>query len=367
VWLPYLPLYLLHLGFEGWQIGVVAAMQPALRWGGSIAWAYAADRWRVRRRLLVATAVGGTLCFVPFLFVRTFGATVAVLAAIALLHGPLIPFVDATVMDHLERLGGDYGRLRLWGSAAFVIGALLSAPLVRAFSPAVVPLLLLLPQAGLAPALARLPAEQLGHGGRFRPPWTLLTPPLTALLAVAFLLNASSGAWAGLFAVHTTRLGLSDTVPGVAWAVAVTAEMILLFWGGRVLVRIGPTNLIAAALIVTAARWTATALARGEVPVVLIQAGQAFTFGAFHVAALAHLARLVPAGSSTGGQTLYGLVGFGAGGSLGLALAGLLVDRLGSPGLFGFEAALAGLALLPALRLRRLVRRHGGSGRTTGR
>lgn len=60
--------------------------------------------------------------------------------------------------------GGDYGRLRLWGSVAFVVGALLSAPIVHSFSPSVVPTLLLIP--GLfwceaAVALLGLPALRL--------------------------------------------------------------------------------------------------------------------------------------------------------------------------------------------------------------
>lgn len=173
VWMPYFPLYAAHLGYSGWEIGLLTGMQPALRWGSAIVWAYVADRWRVRHWLLLGAAFSGSLFFIPLLFVRDFRAMLGVTGAIALLHAPLIPMVDATVMDHLPRLGGDYGRLRLWGSVAFVIGALGSAPLVHAISPAIVPALLLLPNIGLAPAFARLPRDQLGHAEHFRPPWSL--------------------------------------------------------------------------------------------------------------------------------------------------------------------------------------------------
>jgi PPP family 3-phenylpropionic acid transporter len=350
-------LYLLHLGYPGWQIGVLVGMQPGLRWCGGIAWAYAADRWRKRRQVLVATAVAGSVCFLPLLVVTRFGEMAVVLTAIGLLHGPLIPFVDATVIDNLDALGGDYGRVRLWGSVAFVIGALASAPLVHAFGPAVVPALLLAPQVALAPALARLPGAQLGHPESFRAPWRLVTPPIAALLATGFLLNASAGAWVGFFAVHTAGLGLSDALPGVAWGLAVTAEVVFLFFSRRLLAWLGPADLILLALATTAARWTATALAHGQLAVALVQLAQAFTFAAFHVAALGLLARLVPPESSTGGQALYGMVGFGIGGTVGITLAGLLVDRLGTSAVFGVEAVVAAAALAPALRLRRLLRR----------
>lgn len=356
VWMPYFPLYLSHLGYRGWEIGAVFGLQPALRWGSAILWAYAADRWRIRHRLLVCAAISGSTFFIPLLFVRSFRAMVLVTGAIALLHAPLIPMVDATVIDHLPRLGGDYGRLRMWGSVAFVIGALLSAPLVRYFSPTIVPLLLLVPSVALVPALARLPREQFGHAERFRAPWALLTPPLTAFLATTFLIQLSCGAFGGFFAVHTAALGFSDAVPGLTWGFAASAEVALLFWGRRLVEWVEPPQLILAALLITVVRWALTAGLRSEPLVMAVQLGHAFTFSAFHLAALLLLSRLVPPQSSTGGQALYGMVGFGIGGSTGLALAGVLVDRLGTSGLFGFEAVVAFLGIFPALWLRRLTK-----------
>jgi len=48
-------------------------------------------------------------------------------------------------------------------------------------------------------------------------------------------------------------------------------------------------------------------------------------------------------------------VTFGLGGTAGLALAGALVDRIGTSRLFAVEAVVALVALVPALHLRRLV------------
>jgi PPP family 3-phenylpropionic acid transporter len=355
VWMPYFPLYLSHLGYRGWEIGVVFGMQPALRWFSALAWAYAADRWRMRYPLLVTAAFGGALFFIPLLFVRSFAAMALVTGMIAVLHAPLIPMTDSTVMDHLAGLGGDYGRLRLWGSVAFVLGAVASGPIVHSLSPAIVPALLLVPAFPMVLALARLPREQLGHGERFHAPWALLTPPLTVFLATAFLTQFSCGAWAGFFAVHCAALGLSDAVPGLTWGLAVSAEVVLLYWGRRILEWIPPARLIVVALLVTAVRWLLTSVVRNEGLVVGLQLGHAFTFSAFHLAALLLLSRLVPPQSSTSGQTLYGLVAFGIGGSAGVAVAGLLVDRAGTAGLFGCETVVALLGLLPALRLRQLV------------
>ena len=356
VYLPYFSLHLAHLGFPGWQIGVVTGLQPAFRWVAAIGWAYVADRFQMRHRLLALTSLAGAFFFLPLLYATEFPTVLVVMSCIALLHGAMIPMLDATVMDHLGDLGGDYGRLRLWGSVSFVLGAVGSAPLVHAFSPRVVPLLMLIPAVLIPAALWRLPRAQLGHTAHFRPPWRLLTPPLALFLATAFLLNMSCGAWQGFFALHTASLGLSDAIPGVAWGAAVIAEIALFFWARQVLERISPTSLILVVLVATVARWLLTAVARTDVVVVAVQMGHTLTFSAFHLAALLLLARLVPVESSTSGQALYGLVAMGIGGSAGMSMAGALVDRLGTAGVFRVEAAVALVGLVPATLLWRRAR-----------
>ena len=355
VWLPYLPLYLASLGFDGWQIGVLGTLTMALRWASAIALGWVADRRRNRRRLLVVTAALGAAAFVPLVFAREFSSVVLVVAAISLCHGTLIPMVDATVVDHLPALGNDYGRLRLWGSISFIIGAAGSAVLVRSHGPAVVPLLLLAPNLFVAPVLMLLPATQAGHPERVRAPWALVTPALAAFLATVFLTQTSAGAFQGFFALHVRALGLPDSIPGFTFALSVTIEVALFHWGRSVLDWIAPARLLRLAVLVTVVRWALAAVVTAEGPVVAVQLAHVFTFSALHLASVALVAQLVPQENATSGQSLYGLVGFGVGGTVGTALAGALVDRLGTSQLFWFEAAVACAALVPALALGRLL------------
>lgn len=357
VWLPYMPLYLDSLGLDGWQIGFLGALAPALRWTSAITLGWVADRRRIRTRLLVTTAALGSLSFVGLLFARDFATLVAVFVAINACHGTLIPMVDAIVVDHLDELGDDYGRLRLWGSASFIVGAAASAPLVHAYGARVIPILLVLPQVVLAPVLALLPHGQRGHPEHARTPWALVTPAFAALLATVFLAQASAGAWGGFFALHVRALGLSDSLPGVAFALAVLLELFVFHAGRRVLAWIPPAELILLTLVVTAVRWALSAIATSEATVVLVQLAHVFTFSCLHLAAVALVAELVPPENATTGQSLYGGIGFGVGGTVGIAFAGLLVDRVGTVGLFWCEAAVALVGLVPAWALLRLRRR----------
>jgi PPP family 3-phenylpropionic acid transporter len=291
---------------------------------------------------------------VGLLFARDFATLLAVFVAVNVCHGSLMPMVDAIVVDHLDELGGDYGRLRLWGSASFIVGAAGSAPLVHAWGPGVVPILLVLPQLALAPVLARLPHGQRGHAEHAGAPWTLITPAFAALLAAVFLANASSGAWSGFFALHVRALGLSDSLPGLAFALAVVVEIVLFHAGRRVLLWMAPADLVVIALAVTVVRWAASAIVTSEAAVLLVQLGHVFTYSMLHLASVALIIRLVPDANATSGQALYGGIGYGLGGAVGIALAGLLVDRLGTVRLFWFEAAIALVGLVPAWRLRRM-------------
>ncbi len=356
VWLPYMPLWLASLGLDGGRIGALGALAPALRWASAIALGWIADRRHVRHRLLVVAAAGASLCSVPLLFVHEFRSLLWIFVVLNLCHGCLIPMLDAIVVDHLDGLGNDYGRLRLWGSIAFIVGAAGSAPLVDAFGPAVIPLLLVVPQLACAPVLVFLPRTQRGQAEHARAPWALVTPALAAFLATVLLAQASSGAWQGFFALHVRSLGLPDSLPGLTFALAVVAEVALFHWGRRVLEWIPPADMILVALVVTVVRWALSAVVTSEAAVVLVQLGHVVTFSALHLAAVALVVELVPAANATSGQALYGLMGYGVGNTIGVAVAGVLIDRIGTSGLFWFEAAVATAGIVPAWTLRRLRR-----------
>jgi PPP family 3-phenylpropionic acid transporter len=176
---------------------------------------------------------------------------------------------------------------------------------------------------------------------------------MAAFLTTVVLVQASAGAWGGFFALHVRALGLADSVAGVTFALAVVVEVALFHWGRRVLAWIPPADLIGIAVGVTVVRWALSAVVTGEAAIVLVQLGHVFTFSALHLASVALVAELVPPENATSGQSLYGLMGHGVGGTAGILLAGALVDRLGTAGLFWFEAGVALLAAAPAWALRR--------------
>lgn len=363
VWIPYLPLYLASLGFTGAQVGLLLGLNPAIRWSSAVAWAYAADFLRIRHALFVVAAIGSVACMSTMLLTDRFATVAATFAALSFFAAPLIPMMDAMVLDHLPGLGGDYGRIRAWGSIGFIAGSLVAAAVVARTSPAAVPILLLAFQMALPVTSRWLPRGQHGHAEHFRAPWRLLSPPMNAFLLTSFLSQLSNGAWAGFFAAYTRSRGLPDWLPGVTWGLAVVTEVATLLAGRRIFARVAAADVVIAVLLLSAARLALTSMVSGAIPVILVQLAYGPAFAGFHLAAQLVLGRLVPARSSTNGQALYGFVSFGLGSTLGFGLAGMLVDRIGPSALFAVEAAISLLAVVPALVLRRLLRHDGHLGR----
>ncbi|MBI1865910.1 MAG: MFS transporter, partial [Nitrospirae bacterium] len=76
----------------------------------------------------------------------------------------------------------------------------------------------------------------------------------------------------------------------------------------------------------------------------------AFSFGAFHVASILHVYRIVPERIRTTGQVVYGSLSFGVGIGVGQAVNGFLYESAGAPMLFALSAATALVGLAVWLR-----------------
>ncbi|MGH7091595.1 MAG: MFS transporter, partial [Stellaceae bacterium] len=191
VQLPFWPVWLAGRGLDAAEIGVLLALAQWVRVGASPALGVLADRLRDRRRFMVVLAgalVGGyALCLpaygfamllLPVLLVATTGATLLALA-------------DAATLAEAARGVADYGRVRLWGTLAFIAAAFAGGRLI-AGEPRDRILVLLLGAAGLAFAATAglprftLPPRRTSGGLR-----ALLSVRNLAVLAAATLIQAS--------------------------------------------------------------------------------------------------------------------------------------------------------------------------------
>jgi MFS transporter, PPP family, 3-phenylpropionic acid transporter len=351
VMLPYLPPHLRAMGFSGTEIGALLAVAPLLMIVVPPLWGFFADRARSTAAVLKLACLGSALAFAPLLGAKSFFAVAAVLTVHALFYTPITALADTVAVAHVRAHGGDYARLRLWGSVGFVITSFaFSAHLAHRGSAADV-VWVTLALFGVA-AAAATSIRSLGATA-LRPSLSdarrlARDPAFLAFLVAGGLHWAAAAPFHLLFAVHLEDLGADPRWIGAGLALAVGAEVAVMWRFPALRRRLSLFGLLQLVFVASAARWLLTAWAPSGAMAAALQVLHGLTFGAFFVAAIVHLQDTVPERLRATGRALFSSVVFGLGGVGGNALAGALYDLGGASLAF---AAAAGLQLcaLPCL------------------
>jgi PPP family 3-phenylpropionic acid transporter len=350
VWLSYFAPYLRGLGFSGEEIGAVSMVQQLVAVPAALAWGALGDRLGSPLRALRFCAVGAAIAVIGIPLARTPIAMGAVLVAVAVFAGGIIPLVDSTTVQALQ---GGYARTRLFGSVGFVVtaqtlGLLLTARGERPADP-LMPLayvFCIVSYALLAQSFPPAPArEERPHFGEAIA--LLREPRLLFVLAICALHWAALGPYHLLFGVRVRDAGLPSSVTGLALALGVVAEVLALAIFPKLEQRFSLRALFAAAFLGTALRWALLSRAEGAAALVLLQLLHALSFGVFWGCAVEAMQRVVPERLRATGQALFSAVVFGGVNAVGYALVGAGYDRFGSVGpLFACAAAAEALPLL---------------------
>src|ERR1700726_1541171 len=128
--LPFFPVWLKAVGIDASWIGIISAVPAVTRFTVLPFVTAFAERRQSLRGAIIATAFAAAIGFSivgtqhrPLLVFLAYAATACVWT-------PMVPLTDAYALHGVARYGLNYGPLRLWGSAAFVVGALACGLLV---------------------------------------------------------------------------------------------------------------------------------------------------------------------------------------------------------------------------------------------
>ena len=302
------------------------------------------DRRGERRRPIILLALGCLLSTALFAGATGFWALLAVSVLAGTFFSTMLPLGENLTMVTVYARGLDYGRIRLWGSLAFILAAAGAGRLLEGRSEGLVLWLIL---GALTVALAAafaLPDTRLPPAGSRRAPaLRLLREPLfLVFLAAAGLVQASHAVYYGFATIHWRAAGLGDEIIGWLWAEGVAAEILLFMVSGRLVRRIGPAWLIALGAGAGLVRWLLMAETADLAILVAIQALHAASFGATHLGAMHFLTRAAPAEISATAQSLYSAIGGGVIFGLAMGASGALYDGLGA----GAFHVMSGMALV---------------------
>ncbi len=350
----YLNLYLQRRGLTDAQIGTTAAVMSLVSIIAPPLWGYLSDRWHDRRLPIAIASFGAAVSFLGY-FVLSFPAILLVAAVFALFNNPLIPLLDSLVLEQLGETRGHYGRIRAWGSWAFIAMMFLFGLTMKKHGTAESLILALLTFVFLRFALAGM-AFTLPRNGGGKPiegsNWWAIKDLFAdrdwqIFLFVSLLSMVSISAWYAFFPLYLNQAGITDNWQGYFWVIAVLAEVAFMAWLTEPLMRrIGLKGVLLLGIAGRAIRLTAYAFSLPFPALLFLQTFHSLTFAAVHTASVTWVSIKAPPSARALTQTMYASVLMGIGSALGAQSGGLIAEHFGLRFLFGLAGAINGLAFL---------------------
>jgi len=350
---PFLPSFLSERGVRPDELGVVLAAGTAARLLAAPLAGRIGDRLHALRMVLVACIAAAAVVSLAYLPASGFAALLALTLLHAAFLGPMTVVADALALASSRRARFEYGWPRGTGSAAFIVGILVSGQLVGRFGLEAILWSQALLLGAAALAAARVPEIRQDRTSRPQSALVLLRIPLFRNMVLVAALVLGSHAMHDAFAViRWTAAGISPAAISMLWSLSVAAEVVVFFLVGPALVRrLTPRGAIVLAAIAGCARWAAMAQTASPAALALIQPLHGITFALLHLACMRLISAAVPEGLEGTAQAAYATVGIGAATALLTIVSGFLYTRWGAEG-FWIMAALCAAALPLALRLR---------------
>ncbi|MBP7565191.1 MAG: MFS transporter [Burkholderiaceae bacterium] len=355
---PYLPLWLQHLGLPLLTISLLTSVQSFTRVFAPYAWGALSDRTGERVRLLRYSAAAALAASAGLWWGQGGAWWLAFVLLVLFLHTSSMMSLTEAAMAHL--VAGDwgrYGRMRLWGSAGFLVTVFVAGAWFDRFGMGHFPgwagfsLLLVFVATLRLPDVRETPAH---HAAAHEPVGPVLRQPAVRWFLAALLCHvmAHFSIYAFL-SLYLDSIGYGKGMIGLLWALSVVMEIGWFFLQGRVIGALPLTRWLALCGVAMVARMVLTGWA-GDVllAIVLAQFLHAFTFGAHHAASIALVSQYFPGRLRGRGQALFTVTGYGVGGMVGVLGGGAIASRWGFGAMFGAATVLAVLGTLFAWRVR---------------
>jgi MFS transporter, PPP family, 3-phenylpropionic acid transporter len=302
-YLPFFPVWLKAVGIDAAWIGIITAVPSVTRFTMLPVVTGSSERHQSLRAVMIVTAFATALGFAivgtqhqPLLVFLAFAVTACVWT-------PMVPLTDGYALRGVARYGLDYGPLRLWGSAAFIAGALACGLLVDLIAARHL-IWVIAGVAGLG-AIASLglrpldrpntaPAAVAGATALLREPGFL------AIILASALIQGSHAAYYSFASITWQASGLGGLTIAGLWALGVLAEIVVFAlsprftWPPAVLVTIGA--------LAAVARWLITAQEPSAAVLAGVQLAHGLTFGLTQLGTMGLLIRYVPGHAMVRGQ-----------------------------------------------------------------
>ena len=339
-YLPFFPVWLKAVGIEASWIGIITAVPAVTRFTVLPFVTSAAERRQSLRNAIIITAFATALGLAVVGTQHQALLVFLAFAATCCLWTPTGPLTDAYALRGVAHYGLNYGPLRLWGSAAFVVGALGCGLLVDVIAPRHL-IWVIAAMAGLG-AFASLGLPPLD--GLKKPDLTqrdagalLKDPGFLAIIMASALIQSSHAAYYVFASIVWKQSGFGGLTIAGLWSLGVLAEIVLFAVSPRFTLPYAVLVVIAASSAV--ARWMIMAQDPPIAILAIVQLAHGLTFGLTQVGTMGLMVHHVPGHVMARGQGYFAACG-GIVASATSILSGMVYARHGQ-GVYYVMAAMA--------------------------
>ncbi|MCT7665752.1 MFS transporter [Shinella kummerowiae] len=310
--LPFFPIWLETLKMSDFQIGIVLAVPMFVRIFTAPIAGVVADRigersivliWSGLLSLLTAVALFATGSFWPVLLLYTLQGAV---------YSPYVPITEAIMLSGVRRWNFDYGRMRLWGSLAFILATMTGGWLAGLYGGDMV--LPAMAAAFVLTVLGAMIAPRIGKPRRPSPISAIATMPTKStlrqwdvqlMLIGVSLVNASHAMLFAFSAIYWQKMGFSGVDVGILWSAGVLAEVVFFLFAVQLRQRFNLWSMMIVGGGVAVARWILFPMEMSFAGYFGLQCLHAFTYALIHMSAQSRLVERVAEEQEAAAQGLY--------------------------------------------------------------
>ncbi len=359
---PFFPQLLAAKGFDEQQIGVVLGISILVRVISAPICGFIIDRWQRVRLPLAIMGYGLAITFASLAFFDSFYAVVFMTLLISAIFAPVIPVTEAIGTAAAARYTLDYGKMRLWGSIAFLVASTTAGILIQSFAMTGLITWLIVCSLAIVIGSYSLPkiqeATEQNHTVNIKDTLKLLKSSrfLLAICAFSFI-QASHATYYSFSTVHWESIGFSNTFIGLLWSLGVLAEIILFLFASSLTSKFGIIGLGLIGAIAANIRWVILAEDPGYTLLIITQLGHALTFGATQLGLILFMQKEVDIKLGTTAQTIYSALSGGIFMASGTATAGLLY-RYDSSYAYWLMVLMSSVAIILLLKLQQSAKKN---------
>lgn len=333
VYIIYMPKVLELYGYSSFEIGVVFAMSPLMRF---ITPFFFLKHFDLTKKIyffsLILSLISGILFFIT---INNFYLFLIPNIMLGISFALILPYAETIA---LEKIGKEnYGKSRLWGSIGFIIIALVLAKFMDNPDFALIFLFLTIFFTSIFAFLISK-YEKSSYEKKSNNGFSLLSH--WKFWISLFLMQVSFGPFYNFFTIYETNYGLSYETISYLWTFGVICEIVMLYFQTP-LMKGNLLKLIQISTFSAVVRWLLLYLFPTNLYIIYFtQSLHALSFALYYSASIAYLFHIYE--NKKLAQQFFGGISFGLGGFIGSILAGLFYGKY----LFLYASVVAFLAFV---------------------